>query len=165
MNITTSSGRDSFTRKVATLGFAVAMLCAATAASAGVEANADATGVVLRGYDPVAYFTVGKPVHGSEQFSAEHGGGKYLFSTAANRDAFVANPEKYAPQYGGYCAFGVALGKKFDVDPASFKIVDGRLYLNLNPQVLKKWSQDVAGYVAKGEANWPKIRDKPPADL
>src|SRR5688572_9290033 len=73
MNITTSSGGDSFARKVATLGFAVAMLCAATAAFAGVEANADATGVVLRGYDPVAYFTVGKPVPGSEQFSAEHG--------------------------------------------------------------------------------------------
>ena len=165
MNITTSSGWDSFERKVATLGFAVAMLCAATAAFAGVEANADATGVVLRGYDPVAYFTVGKPVPGSEQFSAEHGGGTYLFSTAANRDAFVANPEKYAPQYGGYCAFGVAEGKKFDIDPSSFKIVDGKLYLNLNPQVMKLWSTDTAGYLQRSEANWPKIRERAPGEL
>jgi YHS domain-containing protein len=131
----------------------------------GAEANADATGVVLHGYDPVAYFTEGKPVPGREEFSAEYDGGRYLFATAAHRDAFVAHPQKYAPQYGGYCAFGVAEGKKFDVDPASFKIVDGKLYLNLNPQVLKKWSEDVAGHISRSEANWPKIRNKRAADL
>ena len=150
--------------RLATVGFVATMLWAAVA-FAGVEANTDATGVVLRGYDPVAYFTQGKPVAGDEQFNAEHAGGKYLFSTAANRDAFIANPAKYAPQYGGYCAFGVAEGKKLDIDPNSFTVVDGKLYLNLNPQVLKKWSADTAGYLKKSEPNWPKIRDKSASEL
>ena len=150
--------------RLATVGFVATMLWAAVA-FAGVEANTDATGVVLRGYDPVAYFTQGKPVAGDEQFSAEHAGGKYLFSTAANRDAFIANPAKYAPQYGGYCAFGVAEGKKLDIDPNSFTVADGKLYLNLNPQVLKKWSADTAGYLKKSAANWPKIRDKSASEL
>lgn len=146
------------------VGFAAMMLWTA-AAFASPQANTDPTGVVLHGYDPVAYFTDGKPVAGDEQFSAEYDGGKYLFSTAANRDSFVANPAKYAPQYGGFCAFGVSVGKKFDVDPASFKIVDGKLYLNLNPQVLKKWSMDTMGYLQKSESNWSRIRDKAPNEL
>jgi YHS domain-containing protein len=156
----TTSTRWSIRRMLITLASTTVVWCAAAAALAGADVNTDATGVVLHGYDPVAYFTEGKPVAGDEHFSADFGGGKYLFSTDANGDAFVANPAKFAPQYGGYCAFGVAMGHKFDVDPGSFKIVDGKLYLNLNPQVLKKWSADITGFIQKSEANWPKIRDK-----
>ena len=130
-----------------------------------VEVNADATGLVIRGYDPVAYFTEGRPVPGLPDISAAYGGAKYLFASTANRDVFKADPEKYAPQYGGYCAFGVAIGKKFDVDPASWRIVDDKLYLNLNPSILEKWSADAKGYINKSEQNWPQIRDKAPSAL
>ncbi len=129
------------------------------------EINTDATGVVIRGYDPVAYFTEGRPVPGNADFSAEYEGGKYLFATAEHRDMFKANPEKYVPQYGGFCAYGVAIAKKFDIDPSSWRIVDGKLYFNLNPVILQKWSADTKGYIHKSEQNWPKIREKAPQDL
>jgi YHS domain-containing protein len=130
-----------------------------------VEINADVTGFVIRGYDPVAYFTEGRPVPGRSDLSVEHEGGKYLFATAANRDTFKANPDKYMPQYGGYCAYGVAVGKKFDIDPSSWRIVDGKLYFNLNPVILEKWSADTKGYIGKSEKNWPQIRAKAPTEL
>jgi len=101
------------------------------------ELNTDATGLVIRGYDPVAFFTGGRPVPGRPDLTAEYEGGTYLFANAANRDTFKANPEEYAPRYGGYCAYGVAAGKKFDIDAASWRIVDGKLYFNLNPVVLR----------------------------
>jgi YHS domain-containing protein len=130
-----------------------------------VEVNADAMGLMIRGYDPVAYFTEGRPVPGNPDISVEYGGGKYLFSSTKNRDTFQADPDKYVPQYGGYCAFGVFEGKKFDVDPASWRIVDGKLYLNLNPVVLGMWSKDTDRYLQEAEKNWPKIRDKAPSEL
>jgi YHS domain-containing protein len=129
------------------------------------EVNTDATGFVIRGYDPVAFFTEGRPVPGRSDFSAEYKGGTYLFATAENRDAFKANPEKYAPRYGGYCAYGVAVGKKFDIDSSSWRIVDGKLYFNLNPMILDKWSEDTKGYIRKSEENWPQIRAKAPSEL
>jgi hypothetical protein len=86
-------------------------------------------------------------------------------TSTANRDAFKADPEKYVPQYGGYCAFGVAMGKKFDIDPASWRIVDEKLYFNLNPSVLEKWSADTDGYLKKSEKYWPQIREKAPSEL
>jgi len=130
-----------------------------------VEVNTDAMGFMIRGYDPVAYFTEGRPVPGHPDISVEYGGAKYLFSSTANRSAFNAEPEKYAPQYGGYCAFGVSVGKKFDIDPASWRIVDGKLYVNLNPVVLEMWSADTKIYLQKSEKNWPKIRGKAPSEL
>jgi YHS domain-containing protein len=129
------------------------------------EVNTDATGYVIRGYDPVGFFTEGRPLPGRSDFSAEYKGGTYLFASAANRDAFKANPEKYAPQYGGYCAYGVAVGKKFDIDAASWRIVDGKLYFNLNPVILEKWSGEVNEYIRKSEKNWPQIRAKAPSEL
>jgi len=130
-----------------------------------IEVNTDAMGLMIRGYDPVAYFTEGHPVPGHPDISVEYGGAKYLFSSTANRDAFNADPEKYAPQYGGYCAFGVSEGKKFDIDPASWQIVDDKLYVNLNPVVLKMWSADTKKYLQKSEKNWPKIRTKAASEL
>ena len=125
-----------------------------------VETNTDATGVVIRGYDPVVFFTQRRPIPGRADFSEEYKGGKYLFVTEANRDIFKANPEKYAPQYGGYCAYGVAIGKKFDIDPASWHILDGKLYFSLNPVILRKWRSDAKGYIQKSEENWLKIYRK-----
>ncbi len=129
------------------------------------EVNIDATGFVIRGYDPVAYFTEGRPVPGRPDFSAEYKGGKYLFATAANRDAFKANPEKYAPQYGGYCAYAVATGKKADIDASSWRIVDGKLYFNYNPVILEKWIAKANEYIRKSEEKWPQIRSKTQAEL
>jgi YHS domain-containing protein len=129
------------------------------------EINTDATGLVIRGYDPVAYFNEGRPIPGHSDLSVDYGGGRYLFVNPENRDAFKANPEKYLPQYGGYCAYGVAIGKKFDIDPSSWRVVDGKLYFNLNPMILEKWSADTKGYIRKSEKNWPKIRDKEASEL
>jgi YHS domain-containing protein len=127
--------------------------------------NTDATGLVIRGYDPVAYFTEGRAVPGRSEFSAEFEGGNYLFATSANRDTFAADPEKYAPQYGGYCAYGVAVGKKFDIDAGSWRIVDGRLFFNLNPVILEKWVSELDDYLRKSEENWPLIRSRFPSEL
>ncbi len=120
---------------------------------------------MIGGYDPVAYFKAGKPVRGNGYHTATHNGGTYLFANAENRDAFAANPEKYAPQYGGYCAYGVAVGKKFYSDPNRWKIVDGKLYLNLDKGIQKKWNEDIRGNIARADSNWMDIEHKLPAEL
>ncbi|UUY07601.1 YHS domain-containing protein [Pseudomonas sp. J452] len=122
--------------------------------------NVDAQAVILKGYDSVAYFSKGMPTLGDKRFAAKHDGATYYFASAENLQKFQANPSQYAPQYGGYCAMGAALGKKLDVDPTQFKVVDGKLYLNVNADVFQKWSQDVAGNIQKAEVNWPLIKDK-----
>jgi YHS domain-containing protein len=127
--------------------------------------NVDAQQVILNGYDVVAYFTKGLPTQGSKNFAVEHDGATYYFASAENMKAFQANPAHFAPQFGGYCAFGAALGKKFTVDPTQFKVVDGKLYLNLNADIFKKWSEDVSGNIVKGDANWSAIKDKAPNTL
>ncbi len=108
-----------------------------TAFSADIDVSANSNDVAIKGYDPVAYFTDSKAVKGDQAFSAAHKNAIYHFSTAGNRDAFKADPEKYAPQYGGYCAFGVAMGKKFETDPNAWKVVDNKLYLNLEQECTK----------------------------
>jgi YHS domain-containing protein len=127
--------------------------------------NVDAKGVGLKGHDPVAYFTVGAPTAGKAEFSAAHAGVIYQFTSAANRDAFKADPSKYAPQYGGFCAMGVALEKKLDGDPTAWRIHDGKLYLNVNKDVQKKWLEDVPGNNKTADINWPQIRNKSPKSL
>jgi YHS domain-containing protein len=127
--------------------------------------NVEADAVILHGYDPVAYFTMGKPTKGNAKYRTTYRGAVYHFASQANRAKFLADPVHYAPQFGGFCAMGVALGKKLDVDPTVFKVVDGRLYLNVNADVFKKWSEDVPGNIARAEANWPAIKDKAPSAL
>ena len=112
-------------------------------------------GFAIRGHDPVAYFKDGKPAKGSAEHRAEHKGSVFLFASKANRDAFAAEPDKYAPQYGGYCAFGMANGYKAAVDPSAFTVASGKLYLNYNRDVQKQWSADVPGFVAKADRQWP----------
>ena len=127
--------------------------------------NVDASGLALKGHDPVAYFSASAPTLGKQQFSAQHQGATYRFASAANRDAFVANPTRYAPAYGGFCAMGVALEKKLDVDPQAWRVVDGRLYLNVNKDVQKRWLDDVPGNLATAEKNWPRLKDRVPKTL
>lgn len=127
--------------------------------------NVDQKGVILKGYDAVAYFNKGAPVQGSKDFSVSYEGSTYLFASAENRDAFKGDPARYTPQFGGFCAMGAALGKKLDVDPSQFKVVDGKLYLNVNADVFKKWASDIPGHITQANANWPGIKDKSPNTL
>jgi YHS domain-containing protein len=124
----------------------------------GGEYNTLFAGLGAKGYDPVAYFTDGKPLQGKAEFEAVYGGVTWRFATAEHRDLFKADPAKYAPQYGGFCAWGVAQGKLFDVDPvAGWKIVDGKLYMNFNKDILELWQQDLDGNLSKAETNWPAL--------
>ena len=114
-------------------------------------------GLAIEGYDPVAYFTMGKPVEGSSDFTFKWMDATWRFSSAAHRDAFAKAPAKYAPQYGGYCAYGVSRGYAVGIDPAAWKIVDGKLYLNYNADVQVEWQKDIPGHIRKANANWPRI--------
>jgi YHS domain-containing protein len=113
--------------------------------------------VAVSGYDPVAYFTMGKPVEGKSDLEYEWNGATWRFASQQNLESFKAMPEKYAPQYGGYCAWAVSQGYTASSDPAAWKIVDDKLYLNYSIGVQDKWSQDIPGNVAKANENWPKV--------
>ena len=133
--------------------------------AANIDMNVDANDVTLHGYDTVAYFTKGKPVKGSNKFVATYKNAIYHFANEANRDLFRGNPTKYAPQFGGYCGMGVALEKKLDVDPNAFTIVDGKLYMNLNLAVRKKWSEDIPGNIMTANENWVDLKTIPAEEL
>ena len=138
----------------------LACILLAVSASAFAQNNVDSSGLALQGYDPVAYFTDKQPVRGRAEFTAQHEGATYRFASAANRDAFTAAPAKYAPQYGGYCAFGLASGYKAPIEPDAWTVVDGKLYLNYNRSVRSRWSTDIPGFIRKADANWPTVRSK-----
>ncbi|MBK8157448.1 MAG: YHS domain-containing protein [Rhodospirillaceae bacterium] len=127
--------------------------------------NVEGSNVILHGFDPIAYFTVGKPVEGKDAYAAEFEGATYHFASADNMKMFQADPAKYTPAFGGFCAMGVALGKKLDVDPSVFEVVDGKLYLNVNADVKKKWVQDIPGNIKTANETWPTIENKAPKDL
>ncbi len=129
------------------------------------EVNVDARKIAVKGYDVVAYFTMSKPTLGNPTIQADFQGASYFFSSEAHRDAFKATPAKYVPQYGGFCAMGVALDKKLDGDPLAWKIVDNKLYLNLNADVQKKWLTDVPGHLNTANTVWPKIKSQAPKSL
>ncbi len=114
-------------------------------------------GVAIDGFDAVAYFTDNKPIEGSKEYSFEWNGATWRFASAAHRDLFAQTPEKYAPQYGGYCAWAVSQGYTADIDPEAWRIENGRLFLNYSLEVQKKWAADIPGNVAKGDANWPGL--------
>ena len=142
-------------------------LIAALAMTLGVFASASAAakepvyqtffGTAIDGTDPVAYFTEGRPVEGSSDFSYEWNGATWRFASAENRNKFASEPEKYAPQYGGYCAWAVAQGYTASTDPEAWKIVDGKLYLNYDKGVQAKWEADIPGFIRSADGNWPKV--------
>ena len=113
--------------------------------------------LAIRGTDPVAYFKDGRPVEGSSDFEHEWMGATWRFASAENLDAFKADPESYAPQYGGYCAWAVSQGYTASIDPEAWKIVDGKLYLNYSKSVQATWTQDIPGNIQRGDANWPGV--------
>lgn len=114
-------------------------------------------GVGAGAHDVVAYFTEGKPVKGSQEFTHFWKGAEWRFASAENLNKFKANPGAYAPQYGGHCAWAAAEGYTAKGDPRYWDIVDGELYLNFNKRIQDRWKRDVPGYIAKGNRNWPSI--------
>ena len=119
--------------------------------------HTDKAGLALSGYDPVAYFQEGKPVKGSPQFSHAWSDATWQFANVANRDAFAQDPKKYAPQFGGYCAWAVSKGYTAPSDPQAWKIVDGKLYVNYNKDVQKQWEKDMPERIRTAERNWPGL--------
>ena len=111
----------------------------------------------VSGYDTVAYFTEGKPVKGDPAISVTYKGAEWRFSSTANRDKFNAQPEKYAPQYGGYCAWAVSQGNTASADPQRWTIVKEKLYLNYDEEVQKKWEVNIPDFIQKADKNWPKV--------
>jgi hypothetical protein len=146
-------------------GFRLAVVAAAATLLMGVAAqetpavrlNADRSGLMVDGYDVVAYFTDGRPTKGTPEFEREWHGVKWRFASAANRDAFAASPEKFAPAYGGFCAYAVSRNYTADTDPQAWEIVDGRLILNYSLQVRSLFQRDTPGNIRKADANWPAL--------
>ena len=132
---------------------AVALLSSASHA-AGLNTT---DGVAIKGYDPVAYFTDHAAVRGSDAFTAQYDGATFKFASAAHRDAFLADPAGYAPQYDGFCAYGTAEGHKADTDPEAFTVYQDHLYLNYSKGVAAKWRKDIPGYIVKADKNWPTV--------
>lgn len=143
---------------------AAVLVGGSTATPAAAQVAAVYTGIVkgvaVGGYDPVAYFTEKKPVKGNPAVSHDHEGAKYYFTSEANRDAFKAEPAKYAPQYGGYCAWAVSQGYTAHGDPNAWTVHNGKLFLNYNQSVKTNWEKDIPGNVSKGDAEWPKVIGK-----
>jgi len=137
------------------------LLCCSLAGFASAkDAPVNATffgNVAIKGYDPVAYFTDGKPVEGSASFSFTWHGAVWHFASADHLAKFKATPEKFAPQYGGYCAWAVSQDRTANIDPTCWKIVNDKLYLNYDADVQKQWSGDIPGNIKKADANWPKV--------
>lgn len=146
--------RRTFLTYAAALPAATFAAPAAFAQTAKIYAEG---GVAVDGTDVVAYFTQGAPVAGSAEFTHDWSGATWRFASAANRDAFAAEPAKFAPQYGGYCAYAVSEGYTASTTPEAWKIVDGKLYLNYSRRVQRRWAKDIPARISSADANWPKV--------
>jgi len=127
---------------------------------ATTKVNVDSQGIILKGFDAVAFFKEGKPVKGNSTITSSYGGATYLFASTANKAEFDKNPAKYAPKYGGFCAYGVTLGELVDPDepgPGAFIIYKGKLYICGNEGALKDFKNDIDGNIDKAEKNWPQL--------
>ena len=140
---------------------ASAMTLTTMSSAADIPYNVTGAG----GYDLVSYHTSKKPLRGNGNFTATHDGVTYLFANTQNQKAFNASPGKYIPAYGGYCAFGASVGKKFVGDPEVWRIVDGKLYLNLDVGIQSDWLKDVPGRIKTANAKWPQIKNKASSEL
>ena len=119
-----------------------------------------AGGKAIKGYDPVAFFADSKPVMGRDSLTLAWNGANWFFADRAHLESFRATPEKYAPQYGGYCAYGTSQGHKAPTEVDTWSVVDGKLYFNYNKKVKELWVKDQPGLIRKADANWPMIKDK-----
>jgi YHS domain-containing protein len=146
---------------LAFIGIAAAFAaCSKTETAVGV--NTDADGFALKGFDTVAYFATDNAVKGNAKYEYAWNGAKWLFSTEENMKKFQADPEAYAPQFGGYCSFAVSEGYTANGDPEAWKVVDGKLYLNYSKEVREKWAQNQSERIEKGKANWQEFKKKKP---
>ena len=149
--------------KLLTIPLAIAMaILFSMAFTLHAEANSEVyknwRGIAIKGYDPVAYHKDGKPVKGSGEYELTWKDAKWRFASAEHRDLFEADPENYAPRYGGYCAWAVAQGYTASVDPENaWSIVEDKLYLNYDVEVKGKWEKDIPGNIKKADANWPGV--------
>jgi YHS domain-containing protein len=138
-------------------GTAMAATVLTATAGRADEIFTNTWGSAIRGYDPVAYFTEGRPVEGVSAHTLEWRGATWYFASAENLEAFRAEPERFAPQYGGYCAWAVSQGYTASIDPEAWDIVDGKLYLNYNRDIQARWQGDRPGFIALADGNWPAI--------
>ncbi|MCG8463603.1 MAG: YHS domain-containing protein [Xanthomonadales bacterium] len=141
-------------RVLLALFMAIAFFATANAGEAPVFAI---DGIAIRGYDSVAYHTENKPVPGSADYTFEYKGATWQFASAANRDKFAADPERYAPAYGGYCAYGMSKVYAVKTEPDAFKVHNGQLYMNYNTEVLATWKKDPEGYIVKADENVKEV--------
>lgn len=144
-------------KKIINVGLSLFIVLSAFAQKSAVFIT---DGKAIKGYDAVAFFTESKPIKGQESFSYTWDGAKWLFSSKKNLDLFKAEPSKYAPQYGGYCAYGTSQGHKAPTETETWTVLDGKLYFNYNAKVKEMWSKDKAGYIKKADEQWPVIKDK-----
>lgn len=147
-------------RGLAAMVFALTLVI--IGAAGATEQNLNDDGLALYGYDPVSYFEADNPAMGLRKFSVVHAGARYQFASAENRDKFVATPGKYAPQFGGYCAYGVRVGRKFDIDPDVYRVVDNKLYFQLNWGTQVIWLANMTENIEVAHTLWPVI--KPQSD-
>lgn len=122
--------------------------------------NLDWHGVALHGYDPVAYFTQGKPIKGDKKFSSDYRGAIYRFASAEDKALFDSDPTKYEPQFGGFCAYAVSQNRTADIQPDCWSIIDGRLLVQNSPKVVELWNKDVSGHLKAADQNWPAIANE-----
>ncbi len=157
-----TTGFELSRRKFLALAGAGAVACVSGGARAEppVIYTDPVPGVALEGYDAVAYFTEGLPREGSEEHAFEWQGATWRFATRENRDRFAADPEAYAPQYGGYCAWAMAEDYTAHGDPHAWRIVDGRLYLNYNARIHRRWERDIPGNITRANSNWPGVLER-----
>lgn len=140
--------------------FSFAFLIVATIAFSQKDSIYQNKSGAIEGYDPVAYFNEEKAIKGSKEFMFKWRDSHWLFSSAENLNAFKENPEKYIPQFGGYCAYAVSQGYIYKSDPETWKIVEGKLYLNYSEKIQEKWSNNQSNLLKQAEANWPKVIEK-----
>lgn len=139
--------------------FLTMLLTVVTIATAFSQATryANQNGVAIKGYDPVAYFAQNKAISGVDAYTFEWSGSQWKFSSQAHLDSFKVAPEKYAPQYGGYCAYGCSQNYKAPVDPEAFTILNNKLYLNYSMKVKTAWLQEATARIKAADANWPAL--------
>ncbi len=143
-------------RVIVLMSFLFSISFAATAQKSEVFNTSDGA---IHGYDPVAYFKEHKPVKGDKKYSTTWKSANWYFVSQQNLDAFKVKPDMYAPQYGGYCAYGLATGHKATTEPDAWLISDGKLYLNYNKDIQAKWKMKQAEYIQTANKNWPEIKD------
>jgi YHS domain-containing protein len=144
-------------RFLAAVLFAVSAFFTSAAFAKDPVYTAAFSSTAVDGYDAVAYFTEGKPVKGDKKFSTDYNGAEWRFASADNLEAFKGAPEKYAPQYGGYCAWAVSQNYTARGNAENWKIVEGKLYLNYNDEIQERWEADIPGFIAAAEQNWPTV--------